>query len=160
MAFKGEVYVEGPDGALEGPRENGTSLVYEYNHEVYLPYEMETNTVQGSRRITAFSLTKDVDKITPILYQYCCEGTKLPKVVIVLYKIIETSEIPYFNYTLENVTIVSVKNIMPTTKLKVNENVGHLEEVKFMSEKFTWNYEPSDKNGREGGSPTYQETAF
>ena len=160
MAFKGELFVEGPDGELEGPRENNASLVYEYDHEVYLPYEMETNTVQGSRRITAFSLTKDVDKITPILYQYCCEGTKLPKITIVLFKIKEASEIPYFNYTLENATIVSVKNVMPTTKLKRNENVGHLEEVKFMAEKFTWNFEPSDEDGKEGGSPTYQETAF
>ena len=160
MAFKGELLVEGPDGELEGPRENGTSMVYEYNHEVYLPFEMETNTVQGSRRITAFSLTKDVDKITPILYQYCCEGTKLPKVLVVLYKIKEASEVPYFNYTMENVTIVSVKNIMPTTKEKKNENVGHLEEVKFMAENFTWNFEPSDADGREGGSPTYSEVAF
>ena len=160
MAFKGELFVEGPDGELEGPRENNASLVYEYDHEVYLPYEMETNTVQGSRRITAFSLTKDVDKITPILYQYCCEGTKLPKVTIVLFKIQEASEVPYFNYTLENATIVSVKNLMPTTKLKRNENVGHLEEVKFMAEKFTWNFAPSDEAGKEGGSPTYQEVAF
>ena len=80
MAFKGELFVEGPDGALEGPRENGSSLVFEFNHEVYLPYELETNRVQGSRRITAYTLVKDIDKITPILYQYCCEGTKLPKV--------------------------------------------------------------------------------
>jgi type VI secretion system secreted protein Hcp len=160
MAFKGELYVEGPDGALEGPRENGSSLVYEYNHEVYLPFEMETNRVQGSRRITAFILTKDIDKITPILYQYCCEGTKLPKITIVLYKIKETSEVPYFNYTLENATIVSVKNYMPTTKAKENENVGHLEEVKFMAEKFTWNYEPSDKEGKGGGSPTFTEIQF
>jgi len=160
MAFKGELLVEGPDGELEGPRENGTSMVYEYNHEVYLPYEMETNTVQGSRRITAFSLTKDVDKITPILYQYCCEGTKLPKVTIILYKIKEASEIPYFNYCLENATIVSVKNVMPTTKLKSNENVGHLEEVKLMAETFTWNFEPSDEAGKEGGSPTYTEKGF
>lgn len=160
MAFKGEIFVEGPDGALEGPRENGSSLVYEFNHEVYLPYEMETNRVQGSRRITAYTLVKDIDKITPILYQYCCEGTKLPKVTIVLYKIKETSEVPYFNYILENATIVSVKNYMPSTKQKENESVGHLEEVKFMAEKFTWNFEPTDEAGKEGGSPTYQEEQF
>jgi type VI secretion system secreted protein Hcp len=160
MAFKGEVLIEGPDGALEGPRENGTSLVYEFVHEVYLPYETETNRVQGSRRITAFSLTKDIDKITPILYQYCCQGTKLKTVTIVLYKIKESQEVPYFNYILENVTIVAVRNFMPTTKSKENENVGHLEEVKFMAEKFTWNNEPTDADGRKGGSPTFQEVGF
>jgi type VI secretion system Hcp family effector len=160
MAFKGELFIEGPDGPLEGPRENGTSLIYEFTHEVYLPYEVETNRVQGSRRLSVFSLTKDIDKITPILYQYCCEGTKIKSVTIILYKIKEASETPYFNYILENATIVSVKNLMPTTKIKENENVGHLEEVKFLAEKFTWNYEPTDKDGRKGGSPTYQEVAF
>ena len=160
MAFKGELYVEGPDGPLEGPRDNGTSMVYEFNHEVYLPYDMETNRVQGSRRLAPFSLTKDIDKITPILYQYCSEGTKLKKVTVILYKIIEASEKPYFNYVLENATIVSVKNVMPTTKIKENENVGHLEEVKFLAEKFTWNNEPTDADGRAGGSPTYTEEAF
>ena len=30
MAFKGEVLIEGPDGELEGPRENKTSLVWCY----------------------------------------------------------------------------------------------------------------------------------
>jgi type VI secretion system secreted protein Hcp len=160
MAFKGEVLIDGPDGPLEGPRENGTSLVYEFVHEVYLPYETETNRVQGSRRITAFSLTKDIDKITPILFQYCCQGTKLKTVTIVLYKIKESQEVPYFNYILENATIVSVRNFMPTTKSKENENVGHLEEVKFMAEKFSWNNEPTDKDGRKGGSPTFQEVGF
>lgn len=160
MAFKGEIYIEGPDGPVEGPRENGTSLVYEFDFEVYLPYEMETNRIQGSRRITAFNVTKDIDKMTPILYQYCCEGTRLKKVTIVLYKIKEASETPYFNYILENATIVSVNNSMPTTKKKENENVGHLEKVKFMAEKFTWNNDPTDKDGRKGGSPTYTETAF
>ncbi len=160
MAFKGEVLVEGPDGELQGPRLNGTSLIFEFNHEVYLPYDMETNAVQGSRRLSALSLTKDIDKITPILYQYCCEGTLLPKVTIVLYKIKEASELPYFNYVLEDATIVSVKNVMPTTKDPDNENVGHLEEVKFLARKFTWNNEPTDTDGREGGSPTYTEEAF
>jgi len=160
MAFKGELYVEGPDGPLEGPRDNGTCLIYEFNHEVYLPYDMETNTVQGSRRIGALSLTKDIDKITPTLFEYCCKGTKLPKVTIILYKIKESVEVPYFNYVLENAVIVSVKNVMPTTKIKENENVGHLEEVKILAEKFTWNNEPTDADGRAGGSPTWPSTGF
>jgi len=141
MAFKGELYIEGPDGPLKGPRENDSSLVYEFSHGVYLPYETEKNLVQGSRRITAFSLTKDIDKMTPSLYMYCCQGQKLKTVTVILYKIKESQEVPYFKYKLENATIVSVKNFMPTTKFKENENIGHLEEVKFMAEKYHWIFE-------------------
>jgi type VI secretion system secreted protein Hcp len=158
MAFKGELLVEGPDGPLEGPRENGTSLVYEFDHEVYLPFDTESNMPQGSRRITSFNLTKDIDKVTPTLYQYCCNGTKVPKVIVVLYKIKEAQEIPYFNYTLENVRIVSVKNKGPLTKIRANENIGHLEEVKFLAETFTWNNNPGGVTGQDAGEQTYTET--
>ncbi len=143
MAFKGELYIEGPDGPLKGPRENDSSLVYEFAHGVYLPYESEQNLIQGSRRITAFSLTKDIDKMTPILFMYCCQGQLLKKVTVILYKIKESQEVPYFKYELENAMVVSVKNFMPTTKTKENENVGHLEEVKIMAEKYTWTFEDS-----------------
>jgi type VI secretion system secreted protein Hcp len=156
MAFKGELYVEGPEGELEGPRENGSSNVYAFNHEVYLPFDTEQNLPQGSRRITAFNLTKDIDKLTPTLYQYCCNGTKLPKVTIVLYKIKEAMEVPYFNYTLENVRIVSVKNNMPSTKYEANADVGHLEEIQFLADTFTWNNEVGE-TGKEAGKQTYTE---
>lgn len=160
MAFKGEVFFEGPDGELQGPRENGTSLVFEFNHKVYLPYDVETNTVQGSRRLSAFSLTKEIDNVTPILFQYCCEGTTLPKVTVILYKIKEASEVPYFNFVLEQARITSVKTTMPTTKVKENENVGHLEQVEILCSTFTMNNEPTDEDGRGGGSPTYTEQSF
>jgi type VI secretion system secreted protein Hcp len=156
MAFKGELYIEGPEGELEGPRENKSSNVYAFNHEVYLPFDTELNVPQGSRRITAFNLTKDIDKLTPTLYQYCCNGTLLPKVTIVLYKIKDAMEVPYFNYTLENVRIVSVKNHMPSTKYEENADVGHLEELKLLPETFTWNNEVGE-SGLETGKQTYTE---
>ncbi len=40
MAFKGEVFIEGPDGPLAGPRENGSSLIYEFDQELYLPFDL------------------------------------------------------------------------------------------------------------------------
>ena len=156
MAFKGELYIEGPEGALEGPRDNGSSNVYAFNHEVYLPYDTEQNLPQGSRRLTAFNLTKDIDKLTPTLFQYCCNGTLLPKVTVVLYRIKEAMEVPYFNYTLEGVRIVSVKNHMPSTKYEENADVGHLEELKLLPNKFTWNNEVGD-TGLETGKQTYTE---
>ncbi len=162
MAFKGELWIEGPDGELEGPRENNSCLIYEFDHEIYLPFDLETNKVQGSRRIKSISITKDIDNLTPTLAQYLCEGAQLPKVVIVLYKIKEgaSSEVPYFNFTLETAKIVQVNTLMPSTKKKENENVGHLEKVKFLGTTFTWNFEPSDEFGRDSGAPTYSEVSF
>ncbi len=58
----------------------------------------------------------------------------------------------YFTYFLEDAKIVSVENYMPSTKLEINENIGHLEKVTFLAKKFTWTY-------LEGGIE-YTEEAF
>jgi len=142
MAMKGELTVQNHEGTqLEGPRENGSSLVFEYEHQVYLPYDMEENKIQGSRRIGAFTLIKDVDQLTPQLYEMVALGRTCKEVIITLYRInSEGDESPYFTYKLEDAKIVSVDNYMPSTKYPENENVGHLERVKFLAKKFTWEY--------------------
>jgi len=154
MAMKGELTVMNHEGTqLEGPRENGSSLVFEYEHQVYLPFDSEENKIQGSRRIGSFTLIKDVDQLTPQLYEMVCLGRTCKEVTITLYRINEEGdEKPYFKYLLEEAKIVSVDNYMPSTKYPENENVGHLERVNFLAKKFTWEY-------LEGGI-LYQEISF
>ncbi len=141
MAMKGTLLVKNHEGTeLEGPRADKTSLIFEFDHEVYMPYDKEENRIQGSRRITAFTLTKDIDKLTPQLYQMTCLGQECQEVKVELYRISPEGgdEEVYFTYILENAKIVSVQNLMPSTKYEENENVGHLEKVKFLAKKFTW----------------------
>jgi len=155
MAVKGEILIKNHEGnELKGPRENGTSLVFEFNHEVYLPYEKEQNKIQGSRKITAFEIVKEIDQLTPQLYQIVCQGQMCKEIKIVLYRIGMESgeEEPYFNYTLKNAKIVSVLNWMPPTYDPANEGVGHLEKVKMLAREFNWEF-------IEGGI-TYTEQAF
>jgi type VI secretion system secreted protein Hcp len=142
MAMKGELTVTNHEGTqLEGPRENGSSLVFEYNHQVYLPFDAEENKIQGSRRIGSFTIIKDVDQLTPQLYEMVALGRTCKEVLITLYRInAEGDESPYFNYKLEDAKIVSVKDYMPSTKYVENENVGHLEKVEFLAKRFTWEY--------------------
>lgn len=155
MAVKGEIQVWNHEGTqLEGPRENKSSLVFEFNHTVYLPYEKDENKIQGSRRIGAFELVKDIDRLTPQLYEMVCLGRTCQKILVTLYRIAQESgdEEPYFTYTLENAKIVSVDNFMPSTKIEENEHLGHLEKVSLLAKKFTWTF-------MEGGIE-YTEEAF
>ena len=143
MAVKGELIIKNHEGnELEGSREDNSCLIFEFKHEVYLPYDKEQNKIQGSRRISAFSVVKDIDKLTPQLYDIVCNGRQCTEVMIKLYQIAaETGEEEeYFNYLLEQAKVVSVENWMPTTKREENENVGHLEKVKFLAKKFSWKY--------------------
>ncbi len=143
MAVKGEVLFKDASGTeLTGPRENKTSLVYEFSHEVYLPFETEENRIQGSRRITAFELVKNIDSLTPQLYQISCNGTTCEEIKVTLYRIAEQSgeEEPYFNYLLTKARIVSVLNWMPPTYIPENESIGHLEKLKIIAQQITWEY--------------------
>ena len=88
MAVKGEIKFKNHEGnELQGPRDNGSSLVYEFGHEVYLPYEKEENKIQGSRKITAFNVVKAIDPLTPQLYQIVCNGQMCKEIEITLYRI-------------------------------------------------------------------------
>ncbi len=143
MAVKGEVLFKDASGTeLEGPRENKSSLVYEFSHEVYLPFETEENRIQGSRRITAFELVKNIDSLTPQLYQISCNGATCEEIKVILYRIAEQSgeEEPYFHYTLSKARIVSVQNWMPPTYIPENESIGHLERIKIIAQQITWEY--------------------
>lgn len=143
MAVKGEVLFQNDGGTvLPGPRENETCLVYEFTHEVYLPYETEENRIQGSRRVTAYELVKNIDELTPQLYQICCNGATCKEIKVTLFRIAEGSgeEEPYFTYTLKKARIVSVQNWMPATYIAENESVGHLERVKLIAQEIEWEY--------------------
>jgi hypothetical protein len=43
-------------------------------------------------------------------------------------------------YTLQDAKITNVENYMPSTKILENENVGHLETVKFLAKTFNWEF--------------------
>ena len=142
MAVKGEVLFKSQGAELEGPRENHTSLVYEFNHEVYLPYESEENRIQGSRRLKAFELIKNVDRLTPQLFQIACNGATCEEITVTLYRIAENTgeEEPYFVFVLTEARIVSVRPWMPATYIAENESIGHLESLKIIAQSITYKY--------------------
>ncbi|RPI68101.1 MAG: type VI secretion system tube protein Hcp [Ignavibacteriales bacterium] len=143
MAVKGEISFKSEvHGELEGPRENKTSLIYEFSHEVYLPHEREENRTQGARRIMPFEIVKYIDRTTPLLYQIVCEGVVCSEVKITLFHIEEATglEVAYFNYLLENARIISVKDWMPPIYVPDTEVIGHLEKVKILARRVTWEY--------------------
>ncbi len=143
MACKGVVLVFNHEGTqLEGPREDKSSAVFEFEHEVYLPFDKDDNKIQGSRRISAFTITKEIDKLTPQLYEIVCLGRTCKKIEVKLYRIAAGGgdEEEYFNYVMEDARIISVQNLMPSTKVEETENIGHLERLKFLARSFSWKY--------------------
>lgn len=138
--------VEGPEGDLECSVESegkeGTIEVIAFNHEVYIPYDIESGQVQGSRRLGLFTIVKEFDKCSPYLYEFFCEGTLIPSVDLRWYRINQSQEEHYFTHELENVKIISIKSWMPNTRDPDNNPFGHMEEVSFVYQRITWIWEP------------------
>ncbi|MGE5795383.1 MAG: type VI secretion system tube protein TssD [Ignavibacteria bacterium] len=143
MAIKGEIIFKDHEGnTLKGPRENGSSFIWEFNHEVYLPHNNEDTTVQGFRKITPFEIVKVVDELTPLLYQIVCKGDTCTEILITLFRIApETgTEEPYFNITLKDAKIISIGNWMHSAFDPKFESYGHMEKVKMLAREFKWEF--------------------
>lgn len=145
MALKAEMRVYDFDGThLEGPRDNGSSLVYEFTNNMYLPTDVENRFHQS--RIRDFMIVKEIDQLTPQLYQALAQNAQWEKVVITLFRINPTAgdEEPYFEFTLEDVRITSVQTYMKATNIREFEDLGHLEKVVFHSRTITWTHLPGN----------------
>jgi len=140
----GEIIVLNEEGTqLEGPREhNKSSMVSEFKHVVDRPYDAEENKLQGTRRIRAFTVVKDIDKLTPQLYKVACLGQNCKEVKIILYRTAKDTgnEEEYFHYILKDAKIISVENYMMSTKDPKTEMLGHQEKVQILAKEFTWKY--------------------
>jgi type VI secretion system secreted protein Hcp len=146
MPMYGELIVLNNEGTqLEGPRDihkNKCSMVCEFSHQVYKPFDTETNMLQGVRRMSEFVVVKEIDRLTPQLYEIVCKGRNCKEVTLILYRTNEDKgdEEEYFHYILKDAKVISVKDFMPSTKDPASENMGHLEEVKFLAKSFTWKF--------------------
>lgn len=143
MAVKGEILFKDAEGNdLEGPRPNGSCTVLEFNNTIKLPYERSTGQVTGSRMYEPFMVLKEIDKLTPFMYQFCAKGASFKTIVISLYEIAEATgkESVYFKYTLSNARLVAVENFMPPSYDNPKINVAHLEKIHLVAESIHWEH--------------------
>lgn len=143
MAVKGEVLFKDAEGNdLEGPRPNGSCTVLEFSQTVKLPVDASTGQVTGSRMYEPFMILKEIDKLTPFMFQYCAEGKVFKSVVVSLYEIAEATgkETVYFLYTLENARVVQIENMMPSSVETSKLNIAHLERVYLVAENIEWEH--------------------
>jgi len=82
-----------------------------------------------------FSIVKEMDKASPTLNLFCCQGKHIPKVVVELCRATGNKE-KYMEYKMEDVIISSVS---------VSGGGGSLptESLTFNYGKLTWNYIPT-----------------
>lgn len=130
--IKGSVHVKGREGSIE---------VVEFKHEVYIPTDLYTGNLTGTRKHGPFIIVKEFCSTTPILNKACSSGQTLQQVKLSWYRIDDSGkEQEYFRQTLTNVKVVAVKPRIMDVKDKSKEHYGHLEEIHFRYERIRWEF--------------------
>ncbi|MFH1860227.1 MAG: type VI secretion system tube protein TssD [bacterium] len=128
----GSVQVKGRENQVE---------VLEFQHRVYMPTDVKDGTAAGTRKHESLTVSKNFDKSSPKLYQYLCNGKKIPQILIHWYMIDAVGqETEYFTHKMENARIVAIKPWMPDVDNKEKETYKHREDIEFRYEKITWTY--------------------
>ena len=143
MAVKGTILFKDDEGnELEGPRADKSCTVLEFSEGIKLPVDKTSGQVTGSRMYEPFVVLKEIDKLTPFMFQYCAEGKAFQSIVISLYEIAEATgkETVYFLYTLTNARLISVENYMPAAFESDRMSVAHLEKIAIVSESVEWEH--------------------
>ena len=89
------------------------------------------------------TLTKEIDKSSPKLFQALTSGEQMKTVVLEFYRISpKGTEEKYYTVKLENAILTSIRSWTPNCLDPDNKQMGHMEDVAFTYEKITWTFDP------------------
>lgn len=140
--IKGEVTDEGYEDMVR---------VLSYNHGV--SQQARTDGSAGGGRTVGscdhsdFSVTKVLDRASPILAEKCSEGAVIPEATFVLVQAGGDNKLPYMEYKLTDVLISS-------TSVSGGGEEYPVEVVTLNYRKIVWTYTPQLADGTPGGKTT------
>lgn len=142
MPLPGNLTVVGPDGNIEGSCEiegrEGTILVQAFDHVVELPSD-ERGMVVGRRVHRPLTITKEIDRSTPLLYQAMCTGDILPTVTLDWYRVDETgTQELYFQIVMRNSSVSKIHPWVPNVLDESAAGFRHMEDISFSYQSISW----------------------
>lgn len=147
MPMPGNLIITGEEqGLIEGSCEledrEDTILVQAFDHVVEIP--TDSRGVASGRRVhRAMSITKEIDKSTPMLYQALCTNELLTEVILNWYRLDGTGEYElYYSITMENAFITRIHPWVPNVLDRANDGLKHMEDISLSYEKILWTWEP------------------
>ncbi len=134
---------EYPGSSQKEGRED-TCDVCAVDHETIQPYDPATGQANSVRQHKPLTVLKEIDKASPGFHKALATGQLLRHAILDFYRMdpITRQEVKYYTITLDNVRIVGMKTLVPTSFLPENETYGHMEEVRMVYETIEWNWIP------------------
>ncbi len=136
--------IEGIDGESSDSAHKKWIEVLSFDHGVSQPVTAASGTggrTGGRADFQKFKIVKEVDKATPDLNLYCCNGKHIPKIEVECCLATEDKHM-FYKYEMENVIVSSVA-------CKGDDSDGKpTESVTFAFGKMKWEYTPIDDTGK------------
>ncbi len=131
------------EGSCEVQGHEGKILVQAVEHRIELPKSPQTGLPSGKRQHLGITLTKEIDKASPKLFQAQCSGEQLKSVELEFYRISPRgTEEKYYTIRLERAVITGSRTWVPNCLSPDNRQYGHMEDVAMTYEKIVWTWEP------------------
>jgi type VI secretion system secreted protein Hcp len=130
--IKGDVTQKGREGKI---------LVMAFDHEVQTPRDPASGLPTGKRMHRPFTITKEIDKSSPLLYSALVNNENLTVWELQCFAA-KTSgvEVNTYAVTLTNARIVDITSTMLNNKIPENAKMPLMEEVSFTYQKIQWTW--------------------
>ena len=131
------------EGSCEVQGHQGKIMVQALDHSIELPKSPQTGLPSGKRQHLGITLTKEIDKASPKIFQAQCSGEQLKSVELEFYRISpKGTEEKYYTIRLERAVITGSRTWVPNCLAPDNRQYGHMEDVSLTYEKIVWTWEP------------------
>lgn len=131
------------EGSVKVKGHEGKILIQAVDHTITIPESPQTGLPTGKRIHRPMTVTKEIDKSSPKLFQALTSGEQLKTVSLEYYRISpKGTEEKYYTVNLSNAIMTNIRSWTPNCLTPSNQQIGHMEDVSFTYEKISWTFEP------------------
>lgn len=127
------------DGSCDIAGHQGKILVQAVEHTVEIPKNPQTGLPSGKRIHGPITLTKEIDKSSPKIFQALASGEQLETVELEFYRVNpQGNEEKYYTIKLMNAVVACGRTWVPNCLSQASNEMGHMEDISFTYEKIVW----------------------
>ena len=140
LKLTGKTQGEIKGSVTQGGREDSIAVIA-FNHEVVSPRDAASGLPTGKRQHKPLSVTKELDKSTPLLMNVLVNNEQISKFELRFWQASVTGqEQQFYTVELENATIASIRAEMLNNRVRENLDFKEREHVSFCYQKITWTW--------------------
>ena len=128
-------------GQIKGPvtqnKLEDTIKLLTFDHELRIPVKEENGMPSGKKVHSAITVTKELDKATPLLLQALATADPLSEVK---FQFVEPNGNVYFTVTLKEAALCGMRTFCLNTANPLNGPFNHMQEIKFTFTEITMQF--------------------